>query len=341
MSVLSFSLAGFSRELCSSDLTFFKWAISSQKTALHGWITLSAAYSTRHCAGTGEWRMSQAAWRWRPEPMTEWVAVFPVTLCHLWMETRMPIVLIRICIGPLVKQWNSPWQDASRKLNPLFPIHGTPACLRVVLFPWWVGSIALCPPQSWSCFGEALEPYALSSIPRVLCGSEWAIWGCTQLTATLSPQKLGSQGSSLEDHLITGERWEMEEPRSLKEGRGRVGEGTEPVGEGGDVLVSVMIFKPFWEVAGSGRAGKEQAWGTLGDRTREGGVLTQPFLPLHGRAFLFSESRRFMAEGEREGSWEWLQCWPTLEDGPPWQTLCTWVPPTEENQGLQMASFGH
>lgn len=37
--------------------------------------------------------------------------------------------------------------------------------------------------------------------------------------------------------------------------------------------------------------------------------------------------------GEREGSREWLQCRPTLEDGPPWQRLCIWVPPTEENQG--------
>lgn len=49
----------------------------------------------------------------------------------------------------------------------------------------------------------------------------------------------------------------MEEPWPLKEGR-RIGEGTEPVGEGGDVLVSVMIFKPSQEVAGVARLGKSK-----------------------------------------------------------------------------------
>lgn len=66
--------------------------------------------------------------------------------------------------------------------------------------------------------------------------------------------------------------------------------------------MSVMILKPSQEVAGSGSAGREKAGGTPGDRARVGAVLTP--LPLHAGLFLFSESRRFLAEGmgEREGS---------------------------------------
>lgn len=78
---------------------------------------------------------------------------------------------------------------------------------------------------------------------------------------------------------------------SESRGQRRAGGGTGPC-----VLVSVMTFQPPQEAAGSGRAGTGKAGGTLGDRAGVGGVMTCSFLLLHGRALLFSESRRFLAE---------------------------------------------
>lgn len=66
-------------------------------------------------------------------------------------------------------------------------------------------------------------------------------------------------------------------------------------------LVSVTAVRPSQEVAGSGRARGVGGGGIPGDRVRVGGVVTPLFLLSHGRALLFSESRRFLAEGMRVG----------------------------------------
>lgn len=67
------------------------------------------------------------------------------------------------------------------------------------------------------------------------------------------------------------------------------------------VLVSVMIFQPFrngWEWQSWDRESRRDT----GDRARVGGLVTHPFLLLHGRALLFSRVQNVPGRRNRGGT---------------------------------------
>lgn len=103
--------------------------------------------------------------------------------------------------------------------------------------------------------------------------------------------------------------------------------------------MSVMILKPSQEVAGSGSAGREKAGGTPGDRARVGAVLT-PLPSTTCRVISFLRIQK--VPGRRNGGERRLLRVATmsaqsLRRNSLAETLA-WLPPTEEKQGLHMAT---
>lgn len=66
---------------------------------------------------------------------TEWVAVFPMALCHLWMEMRMPTVLICICVGTPCETMEPSLTGYLKEAESTVPSVRNPSLPWVVLFP--------------------------------------------------------------------------------------------------------------------------------------------------------------------------------------------------------------
>lgn len=111
--------------------------------------------------------------------------------------------------------------------------------------------------------------------------------------------------------------------------------------------MSVMIFKPSQEVAGSGSAGREKAGGTPGDRARVGAVLTPlPSTTCRVISFLRLQKVPGRRNGERQG-WgrekapeSGYNVSPVSEDGTPWQRPWPGFLQQKKNRGCRRPLSG-